>query len=602
MYAEQSGGQPHLTLVTSLAALQPHSHPCLIFEDKKEQQEAFVPYLQAGLLRREKCVYIYDESDPQWIIECMRQNGFDLDQFIESGAFSTIHKNDAYLLQGYFDTEKMCDFWRVQIERAHNEGYSALRAAAEMTWALGEEPGCEQLVTYESYLNQVFPNFKVSALCQYNRKRFNVQTIKDIIHVHPLVSVEGQLLNNPSTIPPQVFEQSKCEMDVQALLDNLFLINKLALANVELERRIKNERSFHLLVASVKDYAIFMLDPEGNVVSWNEGAQRINGYTASEIIGQHFSKFYPDEAVARQHPQHELEIAKKKGRYEEEGPRVRKDGTIFWSSVVITALFDEGKHVGFAKVTRDLTERKRAEEARERGLEQVRKLNDELQQLAYTISHELQEPVTTITSYSRLLLSRYRDRLGADADEFLERIQRGARMTARMVDDLWTYARVTKPGSGRAKVNLSSLVEHAEDDLNELIRESGCQITNPQQTELAALECNADQITYVIRELITNAIKHHNGHECPRVEISLEPERDGWTMYVKDNGPGIDKFFAKQVFTIYQRLNGKLDETGTGMGLPVCKKIIEDQHKGLIGFETARSGTTFYFWLPTTAA
>ena len=603
MYAKTSDGTLRLPLGTSLAALEPHSHPCLIFETKKEQQEAFVPFLQAGLLRGEKCIYIYDDSDPQWVIDCMRLNEFSIDQYLESGAFSTINKNEAYLSQGHFETQKMCEFWRVEIERAQNEGYCALRAAAEMTWALGKEPGCEQLVVYESHLNTMFPNFNVSALCQYNRKRFNAQTVKEIIHVHPLISAEGQLVSNPSVIAPDVFQQSDAEMDVQALLDNLFLINRLAKANMELKQQVRHEASFRLLVASVKDYAIFMLDPEGNIMSWNEGAQRIKGYNTSEIIGQHFSKFYTADAVARRHPQYELEIAKAKGRYEEEGPRVRKDGSIFWANVVITALFDEGKHIGFAKVTRDLTERKHAEESKALALEQVTKLNEEMQQLAYTISHELQEPVVAMTSYSKLLLSRYRDRLGEDADAFLQHIEKGARMTARMVDDLWTYARVTKPGGAKATFNLGSLVEHAKNDLKPLIESSGCQIANPPYSELPTVECNKDQVTYVIHELITNAIKHHKGPQTPRLEISIESQRNGWTVLFKDNGPGIDRFFAKQAFSIYQRLDGKPDETGTGMGLPICKKIIEDEHKGLIGFETsAGAGTTFYFWLPTVSS
>lgn len=362
----------------------------------------------------------------------------------------------------------------------------------------------------------------------------------------------------------------------------------------------RGEVPFKLLVASVKDYAIFMLDPDGNILTWNEGAQRIKGYSASEIIGQHFSKFYTADAIARHHPQKELEIAKQKGRYEEEGPRLRKDGSTFWASVVITSLYDNGKFIGFAKVTRDLTERKRSEEAREKSLEQVIKLNDELQQLAYTISHELQEPISSITSYSKLLLARYKDRLGDDADGFLDHIQKGARMTARMVDDLWTYARVTKPGAARAVVNLGVVVEHAKDDLKGLIQESGCLITNPPQAEFPTVECNKEQISYVVKELITNAIKHHKNENQLRIEITVFRERDGWTVNFKDNGPGIDKFFAKQVFTIYQRLNNKPDDNGTGMGLPICRKIIEDQHQGLIGFETlSGSGTNFYFWLPS---
>jgi PAS domain S-box-containing protein len=140
-----------------------------------------------------------------------------------------------------------------------------------------------------------------------------------------------------------------------------------------------SEQMFRLLVSSVKDYAIFMLSPEGRILTWNEGAQRAKGYTADEVIGRHFSMFYTQEAKDSGHADNELRIAASSGRYEEEGWRVRKDGSMFWASVVITALFQDGKLVGFAKVTRDLSERKKAEIEREQALAALAKTNEDLQ-------------------------------------------------------------------------------------------------------------------------------------------------------------------------------------------------------------------------------
>jgi PAS domain S-box-containing protein len=129
------------------------------------------------------------------------------------------------------------------------------------------------------------------------------------------------------------------------------------------EEQRHSDESFRLLVESVRDYAIFLLDPTGRIITWNEGAQRIKGWTAQEIVGRHFSIFYTQDAIDSDHPAHELEIATREGRYEEEGWRKRKDGTLIWANVVITALRDEsGELVGFAKVTRDMTERRRTEE------------------------------------------------------------------------------------------------------------------------------------------------------------------------------------------------------------------------------------------------
>src|SRR5689334_23745289 len=143
------------------------------------------------------------------------------------------------------------------------------------------------------------------------------------------------------------------------------------------------EDRFRLLVESVTDYAIFMLDPAGYVATWNAGAERIKGYKASEIIGQHFSKFYPPEALERQHPQYELRVATSEGRFEEEGWRVRKDGTLFWASVVITAIRDEQNVLrGFGKVTRDLTQRRENEERLRQSEERFRLLVENVRDYA----------------------------------------------------------------------------------------------------------------------------------------------------------------------------------------------------------------------------
>src|ERR1700761_7532437 len=150
--------------------------------------------------------------------------------------------------------------------------------------------------------------------------------------------------------------------------------------DTELEQ---NEQRFRLLVESVRDYAIFMLDPDGVVLTWNAGAERFKGYRADEIIGQHFSRFYPSEALARKLPEHELKTAAEVGRFEDEGWRVRKDGTLFWADVVITAVHDEsGELRAFAKVTRDLTERRNADEILRQSEERYRTLVDAVRDYA----------------------------------------------------------------------------------------------------------------------------------------------------------------------------------------------------------------------------
>ncbi|MBX3138823.1 PAS domain S-box protein [Candidatus Obscuribacterales bacterium] len=353
-----------------------------------------------------------------------------------------------------------------------------------------------------------------------------------------------------------------------------------------------SDEMFRLLVSSVKDYAIFMLDTEGHVMTWNEGAERIKGYAPDEIIGKHFRTFYEQDAVESRHPEHELELAASTGRYEEEGWRLRKDGSLFWANVVITALRNEkGTLIGFSKVTRDLTERKQAEQLREETLRLINESNEELQRLAYVVSHELQAPIYTIARYCNLLSARYRDRLGADANEFIDKITSSSALVARMVDDIWVYARVARPNIERETVYIGRVLDDA---LAELHADSGnCDVI---RGELPSLPGNRSQLVYLFKELVSNAIKYRS-EEKPRIHIGCSEEDGGFLFEIEDNGIGIDSVYKNDVFKLFHRLDGGPDAESTGMGLAICKKIVT-QHNGKIWLQPQEKGAKFCVWLP----
>jgi PAS domain S-box-containing protein len=368
-----------------------------------------------------------------------------------------------------------------------------------------------------------------------------------------------------------------------------------ALTEKSAQQPLHREELFKLLVSSVKDYAIFMLDPNGVIITWNEGAQRAKGYTAEEIIGKHFSIFYTAESRASNHPQHELEIATETGRYEEEGWRIRKDGTMFWANVVITALRSGGELIGFAKVTRDLTDKKILEQQREEQQKLLTETNEELQRLAYVVSHELQAPIATISRYCNLLSVRYHDKLGDDANDFLAKMTTSSQMIGRMVDDLWTYARISKPGSSMESVPLTSAANDAIAELKDMLADNEVTLGT-----LPTVRGNRRQLIYLFRELIVNAIRYRS-EQAPRIEISSHRVEDGVVISVKDNGAGIDEVFRLDVFRLFHRLKGGPDPDATGMGLSICKKIVQ-QHRGRIWFESkVGEGTTFHIWLPKSA-
>ncbi|MGH9742676.1 MAG: PAS domain S-box protein [Candidatus Acidiferrum sp.] len=235
----------------------------------------------------------------------------------------------------------------------------------------------------------------------------------------------------------------------------------------------QSEERFRLLVSGVEDYAILMLDREGRVISWNHGAERIKGYREDEILGRHFSLFYTPEDLQCDKPGRALQIAVKEGSFKDEGWRVRKDGERFWANVVIAALHDEkGQLRGFGKMTRDVTERKQAEEALERQRNELARsnaemtaANKELEAFSYSVSHDLRAPLRTIDGFSLALLEDYADKLDAEGKKHLERVRAATQRMGVLIDDLLNLSRVTRANISFGEVNLSVVAGQVIEEL-----------------------------------------------------------------------------------------------------------------------------------------
>jgi PAS domain S-box-containing protein len=377
--------------------------------------------------------------------------------------------------------------------------------------------------------------------------------------------------------------------------------SKIAIQRAQEELR-HTEEQFRLLVDGVKDYAIFMLDQAGNVVSWNTGAEQIKGYRADEILGRHFSCFYPREDIESEKPERELEGAARDGRFEDEGWRLRKDGSRFWANVVITALRDESGNLrGFAKVSRDITKRVEAEaaekkrEALERRAAELKRSSDELRQFAYVAAHDLQEPVRMVISYTQLLARQYKGRLDADADEFFSFAEDGAQRIQLLVKGLLAYCQVGTKGKDLCETSSTAALEQALVKLRLAIEDNGGVVTHDQ---LPTVVADSDQLALVFQNLVGNAIKYR-GVDPPRVHVSAKRSSDSeWIFSVRDNGIGIDSQYFERIFLMFQRLHGRKEISGTGMGLAVCKKIVE-RHGGRMWVESSlANGSTFYLALP----
>lgn len=344
---------------------------------------------------------------------------------------------------------------------------------------------------------------------------------------------------------------------------------------------IDRERMFRLLVEQVRDYAIFMLDPSGIVMSWNRGAQRIKGYSADEIVGHHFSRFYPEEALRSGWPHTELKLATSEGRFEDEGWRIRKDGSRFWANVVITSIVDDkGRLRGFAKVTRDLTDRKR--------MESLETSNRQMTEFVAMLAHELRNPLAPI------LMASSAAQLGTSDPERTARalaiIERQARHLGRLVDDLLDVSRISR-GDVRLEMRRMRLADAVAQGI-EAVRPIADQ---KQHTLTVALRhdpvVRGDlvRLTQVVSNVVGNAAKYTP--PSGRIDVVVDLKAGEALLTVTDNGIGIDPEILPHVFDSFTQDRKNIDRTpgGLGLGLTIARRIV-DLHGGRIVVESAGPG------------
>lgn len=374
-----------------------------------------------------------------------------------------------------------------------------------------------------------------------------------------------------------------------------------------------SEEKFRLLVTGVQNYAIYLLDVNGVVSSWNEGAERIKGYSATEVIGRPVSLFYQPSPDLEARLRRGFDSAIVLGRYEEEGLQVRKDGTTFLAHDLITPLYDSHhKLQGFCKIARDITEErakdlalKRAtddleDRVRERTEDLVRanealfRSNAELQQFAYIASHDLQEPLRTITVYLQLLEDQCREKLDASEKETIRFAVEAASRMNQLIDSLLTYSRFNRKVDDVKPVDLRSVLSAAVGNLEAPIKETGAVITHG---DLPTITASETQLVQLFQNLLGNALKFH-GNKRPEIDVTAEQlDESGWRFRVHDNGIGIASQYQDKIFVLFKRLHKRDEYPGTGVGLAVCKKIVE-YYGGKIWVESELGqGSSFFFTL-----
>lgn len=369
----------------------------------------------------------------------------------------------------------------------------------------------------------------------------------------------------------------------------------------------QSEERYRMLVDGVEDYAIFMLDPEGRVATWNAGSERIIGCAAGEILGQPMARFFPAEEVEHGRPDLLLKAAAAQDRCQDDGWRLRQDGSRYWASVVYTALRDpEGKLLGFSVIARDMTARKQAEEEIQRlnaELEQrvidrtaqLQAAYQEMESFSYSISHDLRAPLRHIQGFVEMLQEATAEKLDEESRKLLATISGSAVQMGVLIDALLEFSRMGRVDVSKEQVNLAQLVNSVRNDLQQDMKGRNVEW---QTGPLDNVWADPALLRQVLFNLASNALKYTRTREKALIELGTTQTDREVIFHIRDNGVGFDMNYAGKLFGVFQRLHRAADFDGTGIGLANVKRIIQ-RHGGRVWAEgVVNSGATFFFSLP----
>jgi PAS domain S-box-containing protein len=372
----------------------------------------------------------------------------------------------------------------------------------------------------------------------------------------------------------------------------------------------RSEERYHKMVEEVEDYAILLLDVHGTIQNWNKGAAKIKGYTEAEIVGKNFRVFYLAEDRQRRLPEQLIDEAVRNGKAIHEGWRLRKDGTKFWGSIVITALHDDhGGILGFSKVTRDLTDIKAAGDQIREYARALEFQNKELQQFTYAAAHDLKEPLRKVQFYNSYILEYATERLDEKERSYLDHSIASVERMRKLIDDLLRYSEAASVAEKFESVNLNSIIEEVRLFYQESLPEGSVTLDLCHPAEIWGIPF---QIRQLFENLIGNAVKYQDKSRPLQVNISCSSEYRPageerapntaipfFKIRVRDNGIGFPSESGIQIFELFHRLHSRVDYPGTGVGLALCKKIVQN-HRGLIeAIGRPGEGSDFIVFLPS---
>ena len=385
------------------------------------------------------------------------------------------------------------------------------------------------------------------------------------------------------------FQGPLLEGYIVAVLDTEPLASSLA------EEKLRESEERFRSLFEENPVACHEIDRDGIVRRVNRAECTLLGFDAEDILGQPIWLFVTLEERDRSREAIGRKMSGEQPLAPFEREYQRRDGARVALEIHENLLRNPaGEVVGIRSTMLDITERRNAERALAQYAEELARSNAELEQFAYVASHDLQEPLRMIGSYTQLLARRYRGKLGADADDFIHYAVDGATRLQTLINDLLAYSQVVRQGRPMAPVSIREIFDAALQNLEKAIEESGAQVTCG---ELPVLDADRTQMLQLFQNLLGNGIKFR-GDRRPEVRVEAVREKELWLFSVRDNGIGIDPQFSDRIFVIFQRLHSRSEYSGNGIGLSICKRIVE-RHGGRIWVDSQPGhGSTFHFTFP----
>ena len=558
------------------------THFCMFYESKEDLINILVPYFKAGLENNEFCMWVTSEPlKIEDVEKALRLALPNIDVYLEKGQLEIIPYNEWYIIEGEFDSDRVLNGWVNKLNKTLDNGFDGLRLTGNTSWL--EKDNWNNFVDYEEEVDSILINYPMIAMCTYSIDKCNASEIIEVVNNHEfaLVKRQGEWTQ---------FESTKKKKMKEALNDNE-------------HRFAEAKRIFDVL--ETLPTMICLLTPDYHVKFANRAFRDRFG----ESEGQHcyeycFGRTEPCDfcesyEVLETGQPHQWEVKAPDGSIIEayDFPFTDVDGSPLILEMDVDVTEQRQTQNALKKINETLEEqvKERTQEHSKSNIE-LERSNKELEQFAYVSSHDLQEPLRMVTSFTQLLERRYRNQLDTDADEYIDFIVEGAHRMKYLIDDLLTFSRVSNQTKDFENVDLEIVLNDVLSNLTVSLEESNAIITHDT---LPIIMADKSQMGHVFQNLILNAIKFH-GSNTPIIDISAHRDEKEWIFAVKDNGIGIEKEYQKQIFEIFKRLHTRNKYPGSGIGLSISKKIIK-RHGGHIWVESEPGkGSTFYFTIPIT--